>query len=139
LLKATLLMALYTVRSERQFCEQLDYNILFRWFLDTDTVSPSFDATTFGKNRERLLKHDVAAKFFAVVNEGRRLGLMSGEHGPRHAAEPDASTSSTTPNQRRRRQRLRRRTVRLRMSRAQRDAARRDEREPPPFFFASRG
>ena len=55
LLKSTLLMALYTVRSERQFCEQLDYNLLFRWFLDMDMTEPSFDPTVFTKNRNRLL------------------------------------------------------------------------------------
>src|SRR5229473_5316673 len=64
LLKATLLMAFYTVRSERLFCEQLDYNLLFRWFLDMDTVEPSFDHSTFSQNRERLMKHDVAGEFF---------------------------------------------------------------------------
>ena len=47
LLKGTLLMALYSVRSERQFCEQLSYNLLFRWFLDMDMVEPTFDPTTF--------------------------------------------------------------------------------------------
>src|SRR5918911_4334495 len=57
LLKATLLMAFYTVRSERLFCEQLDYNLLFRWFLDMDTVEDSFDVTVFTKNRERLMRH----------------------------------------------------------------------------------
>jgi transposase len=81
LLKASLLMALYSVRSERQFCEQLGYNLLFRWFLDMDMVEPTLDATTFTKNRERLLAHDVAAKFFrAVVDQARRAHLMSSEH-----------------------------------------------------------
>ena len=47
LLKAMLLIAFYSVRSDRQFCEQLDYNLLFRWFLDMDMVEESFDATTF--------------------------------------------------------------------------------------------
>ena len=51
LLKAQLLIALYTVRSERQFCEQLGYNLLFRWFLDMDMVAPTFDATVFTKIR----------------------------------------------------------------------------------------
>ena len=50
LLKATVLMALHTVRSERQFCEQLQYNLLFRWFLDLGWDEPSFDASTFAKN-----------------------------------------------------------------------------------------
>lgn len=81
LLKATLLMALYSVRSERQFCEQLDYNLLFRWFLDIDMLAPSFDPTSFGKNRDRLLEHDVAAKFFhEVVSEAKRRGLVSEDH-----------------------------------------------------------
>ncbi len=81
LLKAQILMALYSVRSDRMFCEQLDYNLLFRWFLDMTMDEPSFDHSSFTKNRERLLKHEVAAKFFgAVVEEARDLGLMSSEH-----------------------------------------------------------
>lgn len=81
LLKASILMALYSVRSERQFCEQLGYNLLFRWFLDMDMVEPSFDPTTFTKNRERLLEHDVAREFFdAVVSQARRGQLMSSDH-----------------------------------------------------------
>jgi transposase len=56
LLKASLLIALYTVRSERQFCEQLGYNMLFRWFLDMSMVEPSFDPTVFTKNRVRLIQ-----------------------------------------------------------------------------------
>src|SRR5262245_23960385 len=59
LLKAMLLIALYSVRSERQFCEQLEYNLLFRWFLDMDMIEPSFDATAFTHNRERLMQHEV--------------------------------------------------------------------------------
>jgi transposase len=81
LLKSTLLMALYTVRSERQFCEQLDYNLLFRWFLDMDMVEESFVPTVFTKNRDRLLAHDVAGEFFrAVVAQARSAKLMSSEH-----------------------------------------------------------
>src|SRR5215469_5667880 len=64
LLKSSLLMALYSVRSERLFCEQLDYNLLFRWFLDMSVVEKSFDHSTFSANRERLLAHEVADKFF---------------------------------------------------------------------------
>ena len=63
LLKASLLIALYTVRSERAFCEELTYNLLFRWFLGMNLVEPSFDATVFTKNRERLLKHAVGQPF----------------------------------------------------------------------------
>jgi hypothetical protein len=55
------------VRSEQAFCEQLDYNLLFRWFLSMTTVEPSFDPSTFAKNRQRLLEHDVARQFFAAV------------------------------------------------------------------------
>jgi transposase len=81
LLKSMLLMALYTVRSERLFCEQLDYNLLFRWFLDMDRVEVSFDPSTFSKNRERLLAHDVARAFFGrVVEQARRARLLSSEH-----------------------------------------------------------
>jgi transposase len=81
LLKSMLLMALYTVRSERLFCEQLAYNLLFRWFLDMDMESEAFDASTFSKNRERLLEHDVAGQFFRyVVAEARAAGVMSDEH-----------------------------------------------------------
>src|SRR3954453_18128918 len=67
LLKSQILMALYTVRSDRQFCEQLDYNLLFRCFLDMNADEPTFDASSFSRNRDRLLEHDVAAKFFAAV------------------------------------------------------------------------
>jgi len=81
LLKSMLLIALYSVRSERQFCEQLDYNLLFRWFLDMDMLEPSFDATAFTHNRERLMAHDVASRFFsAVVEQARSRHLMSSEH-----------------------------------------------------------
>src|SRR5487761_62635 len=81
LLKASLLMALYTVRSERMFCEQLDYNLLFRWFLDLNWDEPGFDHSTFSRNRGRLLEHDVAGEFFrTVVAEARELKLTSDEH-----------------------------------------------------------
>lgn len=81
LLKATLLMALHSVRSERLFCEQLDYNLLYRWFLNMDVDEPSFDHSTFSFNRERLLKHEVAEQFFAaVVSQAKARGLTSDEH-----------------------------------------------------------
>jgi transposase len=81
LLKSQILMALYTVRSDRQFCEQLDYNLLFRWFLDMNADEPTFDASSFSRNRDRLLDHDVAAKFFAaVVDQARGAHLMSHDH-----------------------------------------------------------
>jgi transposase len=81
LLKASLLMALYTVRSERMFCEQLDYNLLFRWFLDMEVTEASFDHSTFSRNRARLLEHTVADEFFrAVVAQAGALKLLSDEH-----------------------------------------------------------
>jgi transposase len=81
LLKATVLMALYTLRSERMFCEQLGYNLLFKWFLDMDMDERAFDPTSFTKNRKRLLDHDVAGHFFrTVVEQARKAGLISAEH-----------------------------------------------------------
>jgi transposase len=80
-LKASLLMALYTVRSERMMCEQLDYNLLFRWFLDMNWDEPGFDHSSFTRNRARLLEHDVAGEFFrTVVEQARALKLTSDEH-----------------------------------------------------------
>lgn len=81
LLKSMLLMALYTVRSERLFCEQLDYNLLFRWFLDMDMTEPSFVPTVFSHNRERLMAHDVAHEFLlAIVAKARSERLISSDH-----------------------------------------------------------
>ncbi len=81
LLKASLLIALYSVRSERAFCEELDFQLLYRWFLDMSLMEPSFDPTVFTKNRQRLLKHDVARQFFdEVVRQADGLGLLSDEH-----------------------------------------------------------
>lgn len=81
LLKAMVLMALYSVRSERQFCEQLGYNMLFRWFLGMDMTDRPFDASTFSKNRERLLEHQVARRFFdAVVDQAAAAGLLGSDH-----------------------------------------------------------
>jgi transposase len=81
LLRATLLMGFFTVRSERQFCEELRWNMLFKWFLGMNVEDPPFDPTTFSKNRERLMKHDIAAAFFReVVLEAGRRGLLSEDH-----------------------------------------------------------
>jgi transposase len=81
LLKASLLIALFSVRSERQFCERLQYDLLFKWFLDRNIADASFDASTFSKNRERLLRHEVAEAFFVeVVSEARRRQLLSSDH-----------------------------------------------------------
>lgn len=81
LLLASVLMALYSVRSERMFCERLRYDLLFRWFVDMGLDEEPFDATSFGKNRERLIEHEVAKEFFAaVVERARAEGLVSSEH-----------------------------------------------------------
>ena len=81
ILKCMLLIALYSVRSERQFCEQLNYNLLFRWFLDMNLTEEGFDATVFTKNRERLMDHEVGRLFFdGAVKRARSAGLMSDEH-----------------------------------------------------------
>lgn len=80
LLKALLLMTLYSVRSERQLCEQIDLNLLFRWFLDLQPSDEAFDATTFTKNRTRLEDHGLTRQFFdAVVAEALTKSLCS-EH-----------------------------------------------------------
>ena len=81
LLKASLLMAFYTIRSERQFCEQLRYNILFKWFLDLNVEDEPFHPTTFTKNRVRLLEADAARVLLKeVVREARRRRLLSADH-----------------------------------------------------------
>ncbi len=81
LLKTLLIMVLYSIRSERQVCEQLQYNMLFRWFVDMDLTGFAFDASTFSKNRERLIEHDVASQFLKkVVALADSAGLMSKEH-----------------------------------------------------------
>ena len=80
LLKALLLMALYSIRSERQLCEAIDLNLLFRWFLDLQPSDEAFDATTFTKNRPRLDEHGLTKAFFdAVVADALTQGLCS-EH-----------------------------------------------------------
>jgi transposase len=81
LLRALLLQAFYTVRSERQLIEQLDYNLLFRWFVGLSTDDPVWNATVFCKNRDRLLDGDIAAKFFTrVLNLPQVRHLLSSEH-----------------------------------------------------------
>ena len=81
LLRASLLISLYSVRSERAFCEELEYNLLFRWFLDMNLMERSFDPTVFTKNRKRLLEHRVGQELFdEVVWEADRQGFLSDEH-----------------------------------------------------------
>ena len=81
LLKASLLQAFFTIRSERQLVEQIGYNLLFRWFLDMALDEKPWDATVFSKNRDRLLKAEISAHFFAaVLAQARREQLLSSEH-----------------------------------------------------------
>ena len=81
LLRALLLQALYTVRSERLLMEQLDYNLLFRWFVGLSMDDAVWDATVFCKNRDRLLDGDIAAQFLAgVLNLPQVKKLLSSEH-----------------------------------------------------------
>ena len=81
LLRALLLQAFYSVRSERQLMEQIGYNLLFRWFVGLAMDAPVWDATTFSKNRDRLLDGDVAQRLLAaVVAQARVRALMSDEH-----------------------------------------------------------
>ncbi|MGH3575674.1 MAG: IS5 family transposase [Candidatus Dormibacteria bacterium] len=81
LLKATVLMALYSIRSERQFCERLQYDLLFKFFLDLNIDAAAFDHSTFSRNRDRLLEHEIADRFFAaVVRQAHLRRYISGEH-----------------------------------------------------------
>jgi len=81
LLRALLLQVLYTVRSERMLMEQLEYNMLFRWFVGLNMDDPIWDPTTFTKNRERFLDGEIAQKFFAaVLEQARAAELLSDEH-----------------------------------------------------------
>lgn len=81
LLRALLLQVLYSIRSERQLMEQLDYNLLYRWFVGLNMDDPIWDVTVFTKNRQRLLDGDVAEAFFdAVLAQARARHLLSNEH-----------------------------------------------------------
>lgn len=81
LLRALLLQVLYTVRSERLLMEELDYNLLFRWFVGLNMDDEIWDATVFSKNRDRLLEGDVAESFFqGVLEQARAKDLLSDEH-----------------------------------------------------------
>ena len=81
LLRALLLQILYTIRSERMLMEQLDYNLLFRWFVGLNMDDAVWDPTVFSKNRDRMLKAEIAGLFFqGVVEEARVADLLSDEH-----------------------------------------------------------
>src|SRR2546421_3336295 len=81
LLRALLLQVLYTARSERLLMEQLEYNLLFRWFVGLNMDEPVWVATVFSKNRDRLLEGDIAEWFFdGVLKQAREADLLSDEH-----------------------------------------------------------
>src|SRR5215472_3462433 len=81
LLRALLLQVLYSVRSERLLVEELNYNLLFRWFVGLNMDDAVWHPTVYSKNRDRLLEAEVARQFFdGVVAEATQLGLMSDEH-----------------------------------------------------------
>jgi transposase len=81
LMRALLLQAFYSIRSERQLVERIDYDLLFRWFVGLGIEDPVWDATTFTKNRDRLLEGDMAARFLAaVLSQDKVKGLLSSEH-----------------------------------------------------------
>lgn len=81
LLRALLLQVFYSIRSERLLCEQLDYNLLFRWFVGLSGDEPVWNHSTFSKNRDRLLEADIARAFFAeVYRQAEQAGLVSDEH-----------------------------------------------------------
>ena len=81
LIRALLLQFLYSVRSERLLIEQLEYNLLFRWFVGLSVDEPVWDHSTFSKNRDRLLEADIARELFdAIIEQARMAGLLSDEH-----------------------------------------------------------
>ena len=81
LLRAMLLQAFYSIRSERQLMERLEFDLLFRWFVGLSADAPAWDHSTFSKNRDRLLEGEVAARFLAtVLAHGRVKRLLSTQH-----------------------------------------------------------
>ncbi len=81
LLRGSLIQAFYTVRSERQLMEQLDYNLLFRWFVGLGIDDPVWDHSTYSKNRDRLLEADIAKKFLAAILAHSQVApLLSDDH-----------------------------------------------------------
>jgi hypothetical protein len=80
-MRALLLQAFYSIRSERQLVERIEYDLLFRWFVGLGIEDAVWDATTFTKNRDRLLEGDMAAQFLAaVLSQDKVKGLLSSEH-----------------------------------------------------------
>jgi transposase len=117
LLRALLLQVLYSVHSERMLMEQLDYHLLFRWFVGLNMDDAVWDATVFTKNRQRLQAGDIADAFFeAVLKQARLRELLSAEHftvdGPcwKHGRDKRASVGSMTTNSREPREPVKART-----------------------------
>jgi transposase len=80
-MRALLLQAFYSIRSERQLVERIDYDLLFRWFVGLGIEDPVWDATSFTKNRDRLLEGEVAVRFLAaVLSQDNVKRLLSSEH-----------------------------------------------------------
>ena len=83
LLRALLIQSLYTVRSERLLMEEIDYSVLYRWFVGLGMDDPIWSPTTFSKNRDRLLESDIASAFFdGVLGHARAAGLLSTNTSP---------------------------------------------------------
>src|SRR5436853_5709701 len=102
LLRAMLLQAFYSVRSERQLMERLEFDLLFRWFVGIGVDDPVWDHSTFSKNRDRLLDGEIAAKFLtAVLAQPRVKRLLSSEHFSVDGTliEAWASAKSFRPNE----------------------------------------
>src|ERR1700738_2648237 len=101
LLRALLLQMLYSVRSERLLMEEIDYNILFRWFVGLNWDDAVWDATVFTKNRDRLLEAEVAKDFLAlVVEQARGQGWASDEHFTKKGSPPPNDPGNPTVNYR---------------------------------------
>ena len=93
LLRALLLQILFSIRSERMLMEQLEYNLLFRWFVGLSMDDPVWVPTVFTKNRDRLLAGDIANRFFAEVKaEAQRRGLLSDDHFTVDGSKPGYNT-----------------------------------------------
>ena len=81
LMRAMLLQVLFSIRSERQLVEQINYNLLFRWFVGLSIDEAVWNHSVFSKNRDRLIKHEAVTELFnATVNMAEQRGLLSGEH-----------------------------------------------------------
>src|ERR1035438_4029523 len=92
LLKAKVLQALFTVRSDRQLCARLQTDLMFRWFMDLPLDEPVFDPSSFSQNQERLLRHEVADLFFSeVVDLAKKHGWVSNDHLDRKSTRLNSS------------------------------------------------